>query len=291
MKNRLSYAIIGIGLVIICGLSSLINNPEGDNFALARRGIVMRMIGHELLLHSGDKTSRVLPVKQFSENHYQIMFEKEFTFSGDTLKAVVNRILEKDEVARDYVVTMINCDDGTVAFGYALGANDSSLDACSGRIQPENCYIVDIQFMGKSISNARQISLLTGVPMLAFLGILVYRGNLKRKVTIPVDRAMDGVIIGNTLFDVEKQTLRFNGIQTELTDKETRIMNIMSSQPNTIIVRSRLQKEIWEDEGVIVGRSLDVFISKLRKKLAADDTVKLVNVHGKGYRLETHLTS
>jgi DNA-binding response OmpR family regulator len=47
-----------------------------------------------------------------------------------------------------------------------------------------------------------------------------------------------------------------------------------------------LQKEIWEDEGIIVGRSLDVFISKLRKKLENDSAVKLVNIHGKGYKLE-----
>ena len=50
--------------------------------------------------------------------------------------------------------------------------------------------------------------------------------------------------------------------------------------------RNRLQKEIWEDEAIIVGRSLDVFISKLRRKLENDSTVKVVNIHGKGYKLE-----
>jgi DNA-binding response OmpR family regulator len=58
--------------------------------------------------------------------------------------------------------------------------------------------------------------------------------------------------------------------------------------PNEIIERSRIQKEIWEDEGVIVGRSLDMFISKLRKKLEFDSNIKIVVVRGKGFKLETN---
>jgi DNA-binding response OmpR family regulator len=49
-----------------------------------------------------------------------------------------------------------------------------------------------------------------------------------------------------------------------------------------------LLKRVWEDEGVITGRSLDVFISKLRKKLKNDPSVQIVNVHGKGYKLESN---
>jgi DNA-binding response OmpR family regulator len=56
--------------------------------------------------------------------------------------------------------------------------------------------------------------------------------------------------------------------------------------PNEVIERSRLQKEIWEDEGVIVGRSLDMFISKLRKKLEPDPNISIVVIRGKGYKLE-----
>jgi DNA-binding response OmpR family regulator len=56
--------------------------------------------------------------------------------------------------------------------------------------------------------------------------------------------------------------------------------------PNQTIARTRLQKEIWEDEGIIVGRSLDMFISKLRKKLEFDPNIKITVVRGKGYKLE-----
>ena len=71
-----------------------------------------------------------------------------------------------------------------------------------------------------------------------------------------------------------------------LTRTETRVLVIFALSPNEAIERSRLQIEIWEDEGGIVGRSLDMFISKLRKKLEFDPNIKIVVIRGKGYRLE-----
>jgi DNA-binding response OmpR family regulator len=72
----------------------------------------------------------------------------------------------------------------------------------------------------------------------------------------------------------------------DLTKTEARVLRIFALTPNEAIERSRLQKEIWEDEGVIVGRSLDMFISKLRKKLEPDPTLKIAVIRGKGYKLE-----
>ena len=71
-----------------------------------------------------------------------------------------------------------------------------------------------------------------------------------------------------------------------LTTKESKILHILALQQNQIIDRDKLQKEVWENEGVIVGRSLDMFISKLRKKLEQDEQVKITNVHSRGYKLE-----
>ena len=71
-----------------------------------------------------------------------------------------------------------------------------------------------------------------------------------------------------------------------LTGTEARLLLIFAMTPNETITRSRLQKEIWEDEGIIVGRSLDMFISKLRKKLELDPNVKILVIRGKGYKLE-----
>jgi DNA-binding response OmpR family regulator len=93
-------------------------------------------------------------------------------------------------------------------------------------------------------------------------------------------------ILGSILFDVQKRQLLQNEVCIDLTDTETRLMQIFAQSPNQIIERSRLQKEIWEDEGVIVGRSLDMFISKLRKKLELDANINIVVIRSKGYKLE-----
>ena len=88
------------------------------------------------------------------------------------------------------------------------------------------------------------------------------------------------------LFDSKNRKLILNKNTIDLTGTEARVLLIFALSPNETIARSRLQKEIWEDEGVIVGRSLDMFISKLRKKLEVDQNIKIVVIRGKGYKLE-----
>jgi len=92
--------------------------------------------------------------------------------------------------------------------------------------------------------------------------------------------------LGSMSFDAVTRKLMINEKTIDLTKTETRILRIFALTPNEDIERSRLQKEIWEDEGVIVGRSLDMFISKLRKKLEHDPTIKIAVIRGKGYKLE-----
>ncbi|MCH5597849.1 winged helix-turn-helix domain-containing protein [Niabella ginsengisoli] len=94
------------------------------------------------------------------------------------------------------------------------------------------------------------------------------------------------ITLGSVLFDPTNRKLIVNGTATDLTGTEARVLLIFAQSPNETIERSRLQKEIWEDEGVIVGRSLDMFISKLRKKLEPDPNIKIVVIRGKGYKLE-----
>jgi DNA-binding response OmpR family regulator len=91
--------------------------------------------------------------------------------------------------------------------------------------------------------------------------------------------------LGSVVFDAKIRKLIRHGNAIDLTGTETRILLIFALSPNEIIERSRLQKEIWEDDGVIVGRSLDMFISKLRKKLECDPNIKIDVIRGKGYKL------
>ena len=106
---------------------------------------------------------------------------------------------------------------------------------------------------------------------------------------LPYSGDSDIFTLGSILFDMKNRKLLVNKNTIDLTGTETRVLRIFASSPNEAIERGRLQKEIWEDEGVIVGRSLDMFISKLRKKLEPDPNIKIAVIRGKGYKLEINV--
>ena len=268
---------------IICVAFSMTGN---DDFDFARREILLRRIGHEILLQSGDSTSRVLPVKKIAENEYQISFENAFTFQPESLVNTTQRLLAKDPLASDYVVNVLNCANASLAYGYAISKNKKDdIVACIGRRQPIACYVINIKFKPKGIITAKNGYLLGSLLSLAFIGFIFLRSGKPRRA-LPDSQHTGIFTLGSMSFDAETRKLMINGKTIDLTRTETRVLRIFALSPNEAIERSRLQKEIWEDEGVIVGRSLDMFISKLRKKLEFDPNIKIVVIRGKGYKLE-----
>jgi DNA-binding winged helix-turn-helix (wHTH) protein len=261
---------------------------DNGNFELAKQQILLRNIGHEILLRAGDSTSRVLPVQQTAPNEYQLRFENEFTFQTDSLVKIIGRTLEKDHPAKDYIVNVLNCSGKEVLFGYAMSQREeNNIIPCSGRKQPRGCYLISIRFQNTGITTIPSGYLVGGLSVFAFIGLLAVRPFRTRRSKIAtVNTNGDLLRVGHTLFDPGKRQITISDCTTELTPKENKLLKIFADSPGELIERHRLQKEIWEDEGVIVGRSLDVFISKLRKKLEGDASIQVVNVHGKGYRLQ-----
>lgn len=289
LKNTSNKYILGLlALMLTTVICTAFSLGESDGFDVAKQEILLRKIGHEVLLHAGDRTSRVLPVKKIATNEYELRFEHEFAFQPDSLVGIINRALAKDELASNYIVNVRSCDAKEVIFGYVVFKDKANnVVPCTGRVQPKGCYLIDIKFESPMISATQKSYLIGGLPMLAFIGLLLVRAAKTRgKLNEGKNTSANYFKIGNTLFDAEKRQLIFGETLTELTFKESKLLAIFASSPNAIIERSRLQKEIWEDEGVIVGRSLDVFISKLRKKLEDDSRIGLINIHGKGYKLE-----
>lgn len=277
------------GLVLLVAISVVcvaFNMEDKEGFEISRREVLLRRIGHELLLKSGDSTSRVLPVKKIAENEYQIRFENELTFQPDFLVNTTRRLLAKDPLANDYVVNVLNCGNSSVAYGYAISKNKKDdIVTCIGRKQPKACYIINIKFKPTGINTIKNEYLLGSLPFLALVGFIFFRLFKPRK-SAPGDQNTDMLTLGSIVFDARNKKLIIDENTIDLTGTETRVLLIFALSPNETIERSRLQKEIWEDEGVIVGRSLDMFISKLRKKLEFDPKVKIVNIRSKGYKLE-----
>jgi len=259
---------------------------DNDDFDISRREILLRRIGHELLLQSGDSNSRVLPIKKIAENEYQIRFEHELTFLPGALVNTTRRLLTNEPLAGDYVVNVLNCGNSSVAYGYAISKNKKDdIVACIGRTQPKACYRINIKFKQICKNVITKDYLFGGLPLLAFIGFIFLRSGKSRSI-LPDVPYTDMLTLGRVRFDVQNRKLIMNEKTIELTATESRILGIFALYPGETIERGRLQKEIWEDQGVIVGRSLDMFISKLRKKLAPDPNIKIVVIRGKGYKLE-----
>ena len=280
-RNYLFGLILLLAIASICGAFS---SDENEDFDLARREVLLRRIGHEILLQSGDRTSRVLPIQKIATNKYQIKFEKEFAFLPDSLMRITRRFLDNEPLSNTYTVNVLNCNDSSITYGFAISKNKKDdIVTCIGRRQPKACYMIRITFQPKS--NLNRGYLLSGLFLVSGIGFMYWRMAKPHKMVAAKPEA-NTFVLGSVMFDAFNKKLLIEDKTVDLTGTETRVLLIFASLPNETITRARLQKEIWEDEGVVVGRSLDMFISKLRKKLEVDPNIKIVVIRGKGYKLE-----
>jgi DNA-binding response OmpR family regulator len=93
--------------------------------------------------------------------------------------------------------------------------------------------------------------------------------------------------IGKYKFDYKHQVLDLKGTQHKLTTKEAELLKLLCLHENDVLDRNFALKSIWHDDNYFNGRSMDVYIAKLRKYLKEDSAVELINVHGKGFKLLT----
>lgn len=93
--------------------------------------------------------------------------------------------------------------------------------------------------------------------------------------------------LGKYIFDEGSQTLISKSGRQTLTAKEAQVLSLLCINLNAIVLRNDILKSIWSDDSYYNSRSLDVFISKLRKYLADDPSLKIMSVHGKGYKLSS----
>jgi DNA-binding response OmpR family regulator len=91
--------------------------------------------------------------------------------------------------------------------------------------------------------------------------------------------------IGKYTFDSRKQLLIIDNNKIKLTTKESELLRLLATNVNKVLERNYALKAIWIDDNYFNARSMDVYITKLRKHLKEDPSVEIINVHGKGYKL------
>ena len=91
--------------------------------------------------------------------------------------------------------------------------------------------------------------------------------------------------IGNYKFDAQYQKLTIAGVENKLTTKESELLRLLCINQNSLLDRNDALNEVWADDNYFNARSMDVYITKLRKHLKADERIQIINIHGKGFKL------
>ncbi len=245
--------------------------------------VVLRDIGHQLLLSAKDSSSRVLPVKKLNEHTYQISFQNDFGFVSDTLINLVEREFQKTALAKDYIVSLKNCKQAETVFAFEINSHTGNLTPCSGRKLEWGCYVIEIDLLKKT--SFKPFWLLLLVIPLGVAGFYAKDKFRQKEEEAFIPDTIDYLQLGGFQFYTDSNVLTIEGKRITLTEKETKALTIFAENINQIVEREQLMKEIWEDKGlVVISRNVDVLVSKLRKKLIDDNSIKIVNVPGRGYK-------
>lgn len=293
MRRREIYSFGALAVVVFLTLFFPDSDEDKDVFSKTVK-VSLREAGNQLLLSNQDSTTLILPVIELEPSKFELSFQHGLSFEPGGLVSVMKTSFQKSGLPEHYIVEVIQCQGGEVAYSYEMTANEqTTIIPCFGRILPEGCYTIEVNFTDREASLFSGNTLLYLLILAAF-GLLFFqfysrKQALKTELVGEVhhaDSSQNYLSIGSFQFYPEQNKLVKAAIEISLSRKECEILAIFIASPNQVIKRDELTKKVWEDNGVIVGRSLDTYISKIRKKLSPDESIKLTNVHGVGYKLE-----
>lgn len=261
--------------------------PEQEPVELA-----LRRAGHYLLKAGGDSTTRIPPIEKMNSLTWRLRLEHYFPY--DQLPKLLNESFKSFGVQGNYNVIVLDCTAETLQLGYNFQDFQQSGEApCQNRETDTGCHLVQVHFVQPQKWNEAGWAGGAACFLLAVLMVYFYqRGGKSKPVAsqedTPADEAPGVLRFGNSSLQPENQLLISAGTRHELTYREAKLLQLFASNPNRLLERDYILQQVWADEGILVGRSIDVFVSRLRKLLREDPTIRIVTVHGVGYRLETN---
>ena len=288
--------IAGILILLMLVLPFFKNNrATGNNESVRfseKVNLAMRRTAHHLLIANGDSTSSIPAIQQPDANTFIVQIDHLFDYKK--LPSLLQESLDLYGINRAYDVSVLNCKNTEIKLGYNfLDLNEKGGVPCAGRKQEAGCYNLKVSFYPetKTASTGTSWWLLPVGSLMAGLGFIVWKKTREKKlpeITTEVLSESTGSKkrFGNSTLDLTNLLLISGGSPYNLTYREAKLLNLFVQNPNQILERDFILKSVWEDEGIIVGRSVDVFVSRLRKMLMNDSHLKIAAVHGIGYRIE-----
>lgn len=295
MSRTMKISLIVPALIVLAGLLAIQATQHKRIAGLSERqfsenvNLALRRTAHRLLALAGDRTSAIPPVEHTENNTWLVRLERNFEY--DSLPSILREAFLLHGIEGEYQVTVLDCRNNDLMLGYLANSQTAGADVpCGGRDQTAGCYNLSVTFPGRQAGDtgAGMLWIFFALVSLSFPLYAVFRlFKTRENSTLQLNPSMsDALFFGQSSLYVDNQKLVTKGRQKELTYRETKLLRLFCQNINQLLERELILKTVWEDEGIMVGRSVDVFVSRLRKLLRDDETVKIANVHGVGYRLE-----
>ncbi|MEM6686974.1 MAG: winged helix-turn-helix domain-containing protein [Bacteroidota bacterium] len=286
MDRKRIYTYIVLVLIVLSIWIFSTRNSQQTEFS-EKVKIALRDVGNKLLLSKKDSTSLILPVKEIADFKYELSFQNHLTFEPSEMVSIIAKSLATSKLPQEYLVEVLQCSDAEVAYSYEMRKQEeNTIIPCSGRYLPPNCYTVQVRFTAQKSTLFTLPNVLYGLVFISFLVFEFFFFRKKSTQESSQETQAHFATIGSFHFYPTQNKLVKQATEINLSKKECELLQIFAANLNQVVTRDELTKKVWEDNGVIVGRSLDTYISKLRKKLKEDERIKLTNVHGVGYKLE-----
>ena len=272
--------------LILFSTTSSATNHKAESINLS-----LRQFAHQLYIVEEDRTSNIPPVIQISDNQFSLKMNKAIYY--DTLPFILNKAFLDFNISSDYEVTIKDCENNSILLGYNLQAFQNKNIACIGREQTASCTIISLTFTDEKTTNLGYIIgaiifFLIGLGAFLFKKITSFRSN--NTIQSSNINEEEGIHLANSYFIPKELTIHVNNKIKSLTFRESKLLEYFFRKPDQILRRDDIKDHVWGEEGVIVGRSIDVFVSRLRKILKEDQALEINNIHGIGYRLEVKKT-
>ncbi len=289
-RNRVFSLVLWFMAPVLAGGSLLLTGSASESSAIDSESVnlALRRVGHQLLLLAGDSTTAIAPVRHIGKQGYLLRLETGFDY--DTLPGLLRESLLRQGITADYQVSVMDCASQELILGYAYISRypDSSVP-CVGREVAPGCSEIRVVFLADKARGLWKWATIMGLVLATCLVWIFFFARRKSSVQAVnpavVPAPFSGLRLSDTELDVSNLKIYVAGSARDLTFREAKLLHYFFQYPNELLERERILKAVWEDEGIIVDRSLDVFVSRLRKILVQDTGMRILNVRGVGYRL------
>lgn len=240
--------------------------------------LAIRAIGNDLLTSVGD-FEPLLPIKQVASTTYRLKFRNSIVIHPDSLVAYSLKHI-KATIAMHSIINVLDAKTEEIVYSFEINHLDENNIPCLERILPNSGYWIDVHFYNSSNNILGKIIPVFFIVVTILLLLLVFFKTKKK------DKENENQIVKGFKIVSYLNQITFNKCVVQLTNKEMQIFSILLKKEGALVTRDYLIEEVWLKEGLVTSRSLDMYISRLRKKISEISEAQIINQHGKGYILE-----